>query len=137
MNRTAFDKIIDVKTAVSINKQNIDWWIETAMSLLQFLSVGSLFKKDNSPCSYNAISPMVASYNNHNDSKDGYDTATFALIFDAKEINGKGMEINMLSEFSYDISMRYYCLPNIVRSNNKWWIDPFVIKCSSFDELFF
>ena len=68
---------------------------------------------------------------------DGYDTASFALIFDANEIGGETMEIKMLSEFSYEISKRYYCLPNIVRSNNKWWIDPFVIKCQDFDKLFF
>ena len=137
MNKAAFDRIININTVVSINEQNIDWWIDTSISILQFLSTGTLLRNSSDPCSYHAIAPMVASYNNHNDSKDGYDTATFALIFDANEINGKGMEINMLSEFSYDISMKYYCLPNIVRSNNKWWIDPFVIKCTEFDKIFF
>ena len=137
MNKSAFEKIIDINTITSINEDNIDWWLDTAISLLQFLSSGTVTGASASPRLYNAIAPMVASYNNHNDSKDGYDTATFALIFGASEISGKGMEINMLSEFSYEISMRYYCLPNVVRSNNKWWIDPFVIKCNDFDSIFF
>lgn len=137
MNKSAFEKIIDINTITSINEDNIDWWLDTAIALLQFLSSGTVTGASASPRLYNAIAPMVASYNNHNDSKDGYDTATFALIFGASEISGKGMEINMLSEFSYEISMRYYCLPNVVRSNNKWWIDPFVIKCNDFDSIFF
>lgn len=136
MNKAAFEKIIDLKTVNDINCENIDWWLDTAIRILQFLSTGVYGKLIPQSCSYHAIAPMVASYNNHNDSKDGYDTATFALIFDANELNGKGMEINMLSEFYYEISMRYYCLPNIVRSNNKWWIDPFVIKCADFDSIF-
>ncbi len=136
MDKTSFEKIVDLKTVSDINCENIDWWLDTAIRILQFLSTGVLAKNSPQSCSYHAIAPMVASYNNHNDSKDGYDTATFALIFDANELNGKGMEINMLSEFYYEISMRYYCLPNIVRSNNKWWIDPFVIKCADFDSIF-
>lgn len=136
MNKLAFEKIVDINTVSSINEDNVDWWINTSIAILQFFSSGGIGHA-SSPRFYNAIAPMVASYNNHNDSKDGYDTATFALIFDANEISGKGMEINMLSEFSYEISKRYYCLPNVVRSNNKWWIDPFVIKCTEFDTIFF
>ena len=131
-----FKKIIDINTVKTITEENIDWWFDTAKAIFRFLSLGFLDENELTQQSFNAISPMVASYNNHSDSKDGYDTATFTLIFDAKEIDGYSMEINMLSEFTYDISMRYYCLPNIVRSNNKWWIDPFVFKCSDFDKIF-
>lgn len=136
MNQADFDKILSPDTATSINEGNVDWWLDVAIKLLQFLSTGSSTGRSSLFSPYHAVAPMVAGYNNRNKSKDGYDTATFALIFDANELNGKGMEINMLSEFIYEISMRYYCLPNIVRSNNKWWIDPFVIKCSDFDAIF-
>lgn len=136
MDKSAFEEIIDLDTVNAITVENVSWWLDTAIKLLQFFSTGVYGANTPHNCSYHAIAPMVASYNNHNDSKDGYDTATFALIFDANELNGKGMEINMLSEFYYEISMRYYCLPNIVRSNNKWWIDPLVIKCADFDSIF-
>lgn len=136
MDTSLFKKIIDINTVKTITEENIDWWFDTAKAIFRFLSLGFLDENELTQQSFNAISPMVASYNNHSDSKDGYDTATFTLIFDAKEIDGYSMEINMLSEFTYDISMRYYCLPNIVRSNNKWWIDPFVFKCSDFDKIF-
>ena len=137
MNKAAFEAILEGGAATGISESNVDWWLDTAISLLQFLSNGTASRVGSAPRLYSAIAPMVASYNNHNDSKDGYDTATFALIFDANEINGKSMEIHMLSEFSYEISMKYYCLPNIVRSNNKWWIDPLVIKCADFDSIFY
>ena len=135
MNMTSFNRIIDIKTATSITEKNIDWWLETSIKLFRFFSDGAICADKRASRSFNAIAPLVASYNKHSDSKDGYDTATFTLIFDANEISGKNMEINMLSEFSYEISMRYYCLPNIVRSNNKWWIDPFVIRCNDFDKI--
>lgn len=135
MNKAKFEKIIDLKTATAINTANIGWWLERTIELLQFLSIRITADKTSQP-GYHAIAPMVASYNNHIDSKDGYDTATFALIFDANELNGKQTEINMLSEFNYELRLRYYCLPNVVRSNQKWWIDPFVIKCSDFDAIF-
>ena len=137
MNMNAFGKIIDTKTIYSITEQNVDWWIETTIKMFKFFQDGVVAEEKRAPRSFNAIAPLVASYNKHSDSKDGYDTATFTLIFDVNEISGKNMEINMLSEFSYEISMRYYCLPNIVRSNNKWWIDPFVIKCNDFDKIIF
>ncbi len=137
MNIKSFKQIIDIDKVNSIDEQNASWWVSTAIKLLQFLSLGALNSERGTPRLFSAIYPMVASYNNHSDSMDGYDTASFALIFDANEIGGETMEIKMLSEFSYEISKRYYCLPNIVRSNNKWWIDPFVIKCQDFDKLFF
>jgi len=136
MNVENFSKIIDIKNVSAITASDADWWVSVAIEILQFLSVGILNNDKGAPRLFNAIAPMVASYNNHSDSKDGYDTATFALIFDANEIGGETMEIKMLSEFSYEVSMRYYCLPNVIRSNNKWWIDPFVISCKDFDKIF-
>lgn len=136
MDRSAFEQIIETDKIVDICEENAEWWRVCAIEILSFFSFGSCTDKGTARL-YGAIAPVVASYNNRNNSRDGYDTATFALIFDANEINGKGMEINLLSEFSYEISMRYYCLPNVVRSNDKWWIDPFIIKCSDFDAIFF
>lgn len=135
MNTKSFKRIIDTDKIQSID--DAKWWVSAAIKVLQFLSFGALKNEKGAPRLFSAIAPMVASYNNHSDSMDGYDTASFALIFDANEIGGDTMEIKMLSEFSYEISKRYYCLPNIVRSNNKWWIDPFVIKCQDFDKIFF
>lgn len=137
MNTKTFRQIIDVKKAGTVDEQNVTWWISTAIKILQFLSHGALKSEKHAPRLFSAIAPMVANYNNHSDSMDGYDTASFSLIFDANEIGGDTMEIKMLSEFSYEISKRYYCLPNVVRSNNKWWIDPLVIKCQDFDRIFY
>ncbi len=135
MNRAAFDKIIDMSKVTGIRETNASWWVDVAISLLQFLLSGVLESGTDTPRLFNSVAPMVASYNNRSDSRDGYDTATFALIFDANEIDGKTMEIKMLSEFTYKISKRYYCLPNVIRSNSKWWIDPLVIPCEKFDKI--
>ena len=137
MNRVAFDRIVDVRTVSAISTQNIDWWMDVAISLLHFFSTGSSGGQVAGPGAYHAIAPMVASYNDRRNRRDGYQTVSFTLIFDANEFDGKSVEISMLSEFAYENSTRYYCLPNIVRSNSKWWIDPFVIECFEFDKYFF
>ena len=42
----------------------------------------------------------------------------------------------MLSEFVYDRSEVYYCVPNVLRSNYKWWIDPILISFRDFNNIF-
>ena len=45
-------------------------------------------------------------------------------------------DVNVLSEFSFSRSEVYYCLPNVIRSNYKWWIDPVLISFRKFNEIF-
>ena len=138
MDMDLFEQEIDVATVEDLSVENAQWWLKKAIRLMRFFATGD-FEQTSEYMQYfqHAIAPVVASYTSFNNSKDGYDTATFFLTID---VNGNNLadyhrEVNVLSEFTYDMHGRYYCLPNILRSNEKWWIDPFVIECNIIDEI--
>ena len=43
-------------------------------------------------------------------------------------------EVQILTEFKYDIDQSYYALPNMNRIEADWWVDPILVLCSDFDE---
>lgn len=117
-----------------IDEGNVDAWIPFALDILQYLRSGKLKGTPDSPI--RAIYPYSATYNRGNENYDGYKTVTFTLNFD---IDGDGVEkeyINVLTEFTYSPSNVFYCLPNALRSNRKWWIDPVLINFKKFNEIF-
>ncbi len=118
-----------------ITAENADSWIAFALDVLKYLRYGKFkYKTDNA---YNAIYPFAAIYNRGNENYDGYKTVTFTLYIDSDGDDKVDKEyINVLTEFSYDLSNVFYCLPNILRSNKKWWIDPVLINFKDFNEIF-
>jgi hypothetical protein len=84
-----------------------------------------------------AIYPFTATYNRGNENYDGYKTVTFALNINFEDEGEEVKEyINVLTEFTYNLSNVFYCLPNVLRSNRKWWIDPVLINFKKFNEIF-
>lgn len=118
-----------------VNEKTVDAWISFALDILRYLRTGSLKRNGDSPT--NAIYPFTATYNRGNENYDGYKTVTFALNIDLDGDGEEGKEyINVLTEFTYNLSNVFYCLPNILRSNRKWWIDPVLINFKEFNEIF-
>ena len=139
LDTDAFEREIKDVGSVKLipDRDNAFWWRDKAIRLLRFFATGSFEKTHDSAQFFrHAIAPVVASYSSVKKSKDGYDTKTFYLMIDVDGDNQAdySKKINVLSEFSYDMHMQYYCLPNIVRSNDKWWIDPFMIECEIVDK---
>lgn len=138
MDMDIFEREIDVTAVEDLSADTAHWWLEKSIRLMRFFATGD-FEQTNDYMLYfqHAIAPVIASYNSFNSSKDGYDTAVFYLTIDVdgNNVADYHREINVLSEFSYDMHTQYYCLPNIVRANEKWWIDPFVIECKIIDEI--
>ena len=125
-----------IKNLLDINEQNVDAWISFALDVLRYLRTGS-FKESSSASPARAIYPFVATYNRGNENYDGYKTVTFTLNINLdNEENEHKVYINVLTEFSYDHSNVFYCLPNGLRSNKKWWIDPILIDFKEFNEIF-
>ena len=113
---------------------NVDAWLTFALDILRYLRTGSLKRTSGTPS--NAIYPYTATYHRGNENYDGYKNVTFTL-----NINPEGEEegkeyINVLTEFTYNLSNVFYCLPNVLRSNRKWWIDPVLINFKRFNEIF-
>ena len=119
-----------------IDDDNLDDWISFALDVLRYLRTGGFRRTADVPSQ--AIYPFSATYNRGNENYDGYKTVTFKLNidFDGDDRVENKEYINVLSEFSYNLSDVFYCLPNVLRSNRKWWIDPVLIGFKEFNEIF-
>lgn len=118
-----------------INEDNVDVWITFALDILKYLRTGRL--KGNADSTIHAIYPFTATYNRGNENYDGYKTVTFTLNINHDGDTEETKEyINVLTEFTYNLSNVFYCLPNVLRSNRKWWIDPVLINFKEFNEIF-
>ena len=113
-------------------------WINVALDILEYFKTGSLRDTSMDGDIFNAIYPFTAVFNRGKENLDGYKTVNFSLNIDVDEDTpgDQHMDINVLSEFVYDRSEVYYCLPNILRSNYKWWIDPILISFREFNDIF-
>ncbi|MBO4667685.1 MAG: hypothetical protein J5666_06155 [Bacilli bacterium] len=145
MNTEAFTNEIDVENVSDLTIDSplevIDWWQEKAIRIIKFFSTGSFedsSKTDISKAFLYSIYPTLASLYRINNSRDGYDAATFFLTmdYDGNNVIDFQYEINVLSEFKYDMNKKYYCLPNISRTTGKWWVDPLLIDSELFDNIF-
>ncbi len=128
--------IEETKELPELDANTVDRWIEEAIKIIGFFRTGSFDGKSNEINLFSAITPFIASYNKGSYNKDGYHTAMFSLVFNTGDTSHRKREVNVLSELTYNMNSKYYCMPNIVTSTNKWWIDPFIIKCQAFDEIF-
>ncbi len=113
-------------------------WLETVLEILEYLKTGS---KSSTPLDenlFNAVYPFTAAFNRGKENTDGYRTVNFSLNIDIDEDNVSDFltDVNVLSEFFYNRSEVYYCLPNVLRSNYKWWIDPVLISFRDFNAIF-
>lgn len=122
----------------TITVKNVDSWISFALSILTYLRSGSFAPVKNGEAMFRAIYPFTATYNRGNENYDGYKTVTFSLNIDVdgEERMDSRDFINVLTEFSYNLSDVFYCLPNVLRSNKKWWIDPVLISFKEFNDIF-
>ncbi len=119
-----------------INSDNIDQWLDFALDILKYLRKGSF--KNSDETLFKAVYPFAATYNKGNENYDGCRTVTFTLNFDVDsddKVDGNDY-INVLTEFSYKDTNVFYCLPNVLRSNKRWWIDPLLIGFKEFNDIF-
>ena len=114
-----------------------DVWIDTALDVLEYLKTGSTSDTPMDSDLFNAVYPFTAVFNRRKENPDGYKTVTFSLNIDVDDDNNTdhSQDVNVLSEFNYESDV-YYCLPNILRSNYKWWIDPVLISFKDFNDIF-
>lgn len=137
LNITEFKSLVFgcIKNLHGVTESNVDHWITFALDVLRYLRTGRLKGTADSPT--HAIYPFTATYNRGNVNYDGYKTVTFVLNIN---FDGDGEEkkeyINVLTEFTYNLSNVFYCLPNVLRSNRRWWIDPVLIDFKDFNEIF-
>lgn len=121
-----------------VSEDNINGAIETAIKIMIYLDNGANGVEDM-PYKYcNAIFPILTHYNRGNINKDGCSTAVFSYTLDTNYngIADDKKEMSVLTEFEYDLDTDYYCLPNILRTNDNWWIEPLIVDCDRFNNIF-
>lgn len=113
-------------------------WVDTTLEILEFFATGAMPDTTMDNDLFNAVYPFTAVFNRRKENQDGYKTVNFSLNIDTDEESPvlKPLDINVLSEFVYDRSEVYYCVPNVLRSNFKWWIDPILISFRDFNNIF-
>ncbi len=103
--------------------------------LLYFLIYNEDYQREmvlGQQISYDPIYPYVVRYSERSENRDGYNINSFAVFY--TEDTGE-KEIKILSERAYMINEKYYCIPNVTTSNNRWWIEPFLISCRRYDSI--
>lgn len=118
--------------------RHADVWVRITLDILEYFKTGSFSDTPYDHDLFNAIYPLTAAFNRGKENPDGYKTVNFSLNIDIDNDNNPEhtQDINVLSEFSYVRSEVYYCLPNVIRSNYKWWIDPVLISFRKFNDIF-
>ncbi len=122
---------------ITINKGNVDNWISFAIGVLEYFKVGSFINTPIDSNLFNAVYPFVSTYNKENENFDDFHTGTFSISIDVNDAGNEEShyEVSILTEFKYNLSEEFYCLPNILRSNKRWWIDPLLIDYVSFNKI--
>ncbi len=122
-----------------VEKTIANEWVAVTLDILEYFKTGGLRGVFASDELFDAIYPFTAVFNKRKENLDGYKTVNFSLNIDVDDDPTNGTfekDINVLSEFVYDRSEVYYCLPNILRSNRSWWIDPVLISFREFNNIF-
>ena len=101
--------------------------IDAAIAAFNYLMTGNI---GNSQEKNRAIYPYVLTYESSGRNRDGYNIGNYSYVVGKEE-----MEIKVLSEFDYVVNEKYFCLPNIIRSNESFWIEPIIIGFVNFDKL--
>lgn len=120
-------------------RETANEWLAITLEILEYFETGSLRDASMDEDLFNAVYPFTAVFNRRKENQDGYKTVNFSLNIDTDDETPdiQPLEINVLSEFAYDRSEVYYCVPNVLRSNYKWWIDPILISFREFNDIFF
>ena len=139
LNVNEFRELInnDLYTLEEINHDNVKKWIEFAQRILAYFRTGGTEGEAWEKTMFRTVYPMAATYNRGNENYDGYKTVTFSLNIDV-DMDGESDKayISVLTEFNYNLNDVFYCLPNVLRSNRKWWIDPVLISYKEFNDIF-
>lgn len=106
-------------------------YVEKAYRMLQLLG-GSLFDMDSfNDLTQRAAYPFVGTYVDKRLNMDYHSIHNFAIV------NNEGEEtrIHILSEFAYKVNEKYYIIPNLLRTDREWWIQPIMIECEKLNRI--
>ena len=132
--RTLIDQLGDPDVS---HPDGVNWWLAKSIELLYFLRTGKKESTSKGTNVYGSVVPLISSYNRGDQSRGGYQTAMFSLVIDPQGTGAlEDMHVSVLSEFTYNMTSKYYCMPHVGRATRRWWIDPLILKCQLLDDIF-
>lgn len=146
-NRSHYEKIDNIATnwikhdiiVDKCKKEKTEELFENAIQLFTFLQYGDFNIHDSEEYTLTPIYPMVISFREAHRNREGMNVYHYEILsFDTNSSKTQNPQnsIKILTEQKYYQNENYYCIPNTNKSSKQWWIDPFLIQCSKFDDLF-
>lgn len=126
-NRLKHDKRNEVR------REEIEHFVSHSHRLFTFFRYGDDKVEKLQKYTLEPIYPMVISFQESHRKRDGLLIYNYEIysIGDRQE----NPEIRILTPHEYNPNEEYYCIPFYNRSTKKWWLDPFLMRCSKFDEV--
>lgn len=126
-----------------LENDKIDLYIKSVRALLKFFAG---INKDYTQIEKfrNMAYPMIVTVSGNTINRDKNRLMKFSLTLDDYTNNRTTIglenapvvqrlnEVNISTEFDYQINEKFYCLPNIDRLTNQFWADPILIQCEKF-----
>ncbi len=128
-----------------INSKNVRHYLHAVKQFIEFLA-GIGEANDKISKFRKMIYPATATFSGNTVNRDRNSLMKFSLILDdgttshfasvddktaAQSLN----EVNISTEFEYQINDHFYCMPNIDRMTDQLWADPILIQCEKFDNI--
>ena len=129
-----------------VNQNNVRHYLYAVKQFIEFLA-GIEETNDKISKFRRMIYPATATFSGNTVNRDRNSLMKFSLIledgnsnrFVASEDNKTSAqslnEVNISTEFEYQINDHFYCLPNIDRMTDQLWADPILVQCERFDKI--
>jgi len=83
------------------------------------------------------VYPLVVTFHQTRRKRGGLTIHGYVVEFFEGEEQEEEKAVNILTRRQYVTSEQYYCIPYGDRSVGKYWLEPFLVRCSQFDSIFF
>ena len=80
------------------------------------------------------VYPHVISFREVRRKRDGLIIHSHEIYSSAQKSGEQRPRIGILSQNDYKPHEEYYCIPMLKRATRRWWLNPFLIRCSEFNK---
>ncbi len=138
--RAFFNKVFkhDDPSTDASNPKVVNAFIGDIRELFEFLDVNEEYAQKHHThrpiqTIFDPIFPYVVRYSERNENRDRCSVCQYIINTDG---GFEDTKIKILTEYNYVMNELYYCIPNAESSTKNWWVNPLLISCRRFDELF-
>lgn len=131
-NRIKHDLLYGPKKRHEVTNNEMERFLDQTIRLFEFLRTGNDDMGRRDGYSLEPVYPMVISFQEAHRNRDGLMIYGYE-IYSLNKMRAPKIRILTLHEYAQN--EEYYCIPFYNRSTAKWWLDPFLIRCSEFDSV--